>query len=80
MDAAPELNVAHLVVGNVMEGGLMACGYVMAPGDQSKFHADRGDDGECLCLPQEQWPRCQGCIEGQQASEARKAARSGGGR
>lgn len=79
MDDRPEWNVAHWIVGNILEGGLAGCGAVLSAKDHPSLHADRGGpDGEgvCRCAPGDQWPRCEGCASAYQASQDRKAARS----
>lgn len=79
MDDEPELNVQHFVVTALPEGYLAACGYVQRPGDGLQFHDDRSGelgDGECRCVPLDQWPRCEPCGVALAATAARKAERA----
>jgi hypothetical protein len=79
MSDDPQLNVAHLITGNLdPRNGLAICGYVMNAGDLPKYHADQGGpdgQGECRCLPADRWPKCKPCVQAKKASDERKRAR-----
>lgn len=69
----PKWNTSHLIVANLIEGGLAACGVVLSPADHPSKHVEK--HGACACAPAEEWSRCDGCVRAREEAAARKAAR-----